>query len=1130
MRIQAHYLAFALLVSCSTGRPESGLDPDLFNRTSPVIGEDPRGLPFVVFPTDQIPSWVHVAVDGRAGIAWTPRVGKRTAMLVPITEFSPRVDAVVTLLDSPQFSGIGTGSGGAVNWFDSAYNGPVVVVPQVLKRADLAATWVRAVATAKDGRLDDIDGLLPDQYLVIPQPSHSTPCRFAIIGDAVQNAPAGCNVLPAAISAPAGVTSFHAAPVFTRLGVDIATWKTGNTWVTAVPAARMIRGIPLSPVAEPWMAYSAEASESSGLGVQATQDGQPLIAAYWLTKSNATPEALLRISDLNAAAGRSTWSEIQLTINESGLQPESALALARAAAIDDRLDDAQDLAALAYSSAASLSAPASGLLAGSAAELLATTFRRKGDLKVAQQWARTATESYGQVGDALRVANAELMLAGLFLEAGDLDNAERLASNSRSRFFHGGDVWDSALVESRLAEIQDLADKTEDAATMAAYSSERFLALGDTLAAARVAVTRNLISENSDGNFEYFDAATASGDRETAFEAASALAQKKTDVRRASELIGALARFDGFQVDPVTELRANRAWKNLCAISEAVVGGLEPQELDTIRGRCGLTPTDAAVASYPQVLQQAYEALRQGRLDEASAGATAVAELSKDDFTGLTHAKILEASILWAKKEDGSNKIQEAIERVEAATDPALVARTLGQLASETAVQGQWTAAAALLGGAIATCARTGQIDERRVFAIQQVEALHSAGEFQNVIEASDRTRPWLVNSGARGMASRLRLEAFAVDASKRMGVAAPPSDILFTEAEPAVAQTAHIEFAEFAYQRRDTAAAQFHLSEAQKLGSDIRIDVLKRLILTATDFPAAGADAMFLLNGGATRSELFALATAFAQTQDEFLKVEALAKKLGDSREGQAAMAEVSLRRGTLVRLTTHAPTGSETCVLALSVAQNNAAGLIDLRRCADLGTARSAEAEAILGKPVSDDLYRRQALVVAELQPKQPLDEKKLQRLEDKVSKTREAGGEPLRAAFKDWISYEIATGRGAEASKHVDDASTVVITHAPTAVADVEMLRLRALAAAGSWPAAFQHALRTMNELQLDGNEGAEVAFTSARIALVVGAREVARTWLDLAASLVVKNPTLTRRIQDTATLFLLPTIAK
>jgi len=379
-------------------------------------------------------------------------------------------------------------------------------------------------------------------------------------------------------------------------------------------------------------------------------------------------------------------------------------------------------------------------------------------------------------------------------------------------------------------------------------------------------------------------------------------------------------------------------------------------------------------------------------------------------------------------------------------------------------------------------------------------------------------------------MASRLKLEAYVTDASKRVGVAAPQSQTLFSEADPAVAQNAHIEFAEFAYQRRDNASAQQHLAEAQKHGSDVRIDVMKRLILAATDFPVAGADAMFLLNGGATRSELFALASAFAQTHDEFLKIEEMAKKLGDSREGQAAAAELALRKGTLARLSTHAPSASETCVMALSAAQNSPGGLDKLRRCADLNTARGVEADAILGVLVAHDLYRRQAQLVAELQPKEALDEKKLKRLEDKVSKTREAGGEPLRNAFKDWISYEIATGRGAEASKHVDDASTVVITHAPTAVADVESLRLQALAAAGHWPEAFQHALRTMNEVTLDGNDGAELAYISARIALVVGAREVARPWLDLAGSLVVKNPSLARRIQGTATLFLLPTIAK
>lgn len=1130
MRIQAHYLAFALLVSCATGQPESGLDPNLFTRTTPVIGKDPRGLPFVVFPTDQIPSWVHVTVDGRAGIAWTPRVSERTAMLVPITAFSPDKNAVVTSLSAPQFDGVGTGEAGNVTWSETPYNGPVIIVPHVLERADLQTSWIRAVATAENGRLNDVDGVLPDQYLVIPQPPRGTACRFAIIGSAVEHAPSDCALLPGPIPAPTGITSFHAAPVFTRLGVDMATWKVGAQWVTGVPSARSVRGIALSPVAEPWTASSALASESAALGIRATQDGQPLVAAYWLTKSNETMEASLRISDLNAASGRSTWSEIQLTLNESALRPESALALARAAAIEDRLDEAQELASLAFTSAASLSAPASGLLAGSAAELLAVVFRRKGDHKLAFQWARTASESYGQVGDALRVARAEFIMAGISLENGDLAEAERLASNARSRFFHGGDVWHSALAEARLAEIQFREGKTAEAATMAGYASERFLEMGDTLAAARVAVTSNLITDNPAGIFEYFDAAAASGDRETAYEAASALALEKADVRRGLELIVALAAFDAFQVDPITEFRANQAWSNLCAISEALVTGLDAQTLETITTRCGQTPTDAAVASSPKLLDQAYEALRAGRLDEASAGAAAVAELSKADFTGAAQANILEASILWAKNQDGTPKIQEAIQRVENATAPALVARTLGQLASDTSSQGQWKAAAEVLGGAVAACARTGQIDERRTFAIQRVEALHAARDFASVIEASNQSRPWLANSGARGMASRLRLEALAVDASKRLGIVAPPSDALFAEAEPAVAQNAYIDFAELAYERRDNPGAQINLSQAQKLGSDVRIDVLKRLILASTDFPAAGADAMFLLNGGATRSDLFGLASAFAQTHDEFLKIESLANKLGETPEGQAARAELALRSGTLSQIATRTPSANETCILALSAAQNRPTGLDDLRRCAELGSARGIEADAILGLPVSHDLYRRQAQLVVELQPKQPLDEKKLKRLEDQVSKTREAGGEPLRKAFNEWISYEIATGRGADASKHVDDASTVVITHAPTAQADVERLRLQAMAAAGNWPTAFQHALRMMNEAVLDGNDGAELAYISARIALVVGAREVARPWLDLAASLVVKNPSLSRRIQDTAKLFLLPTTAK
>ena len=504
MRIKAHYLAFALLVSCATGQPESGLDPNLFTRTTPVIGKDPRGLPFVVFPTDQIPSWVHVTVDGRAGIAWTPRVSERTAMLVPITAFSPDKNAVVTSLSAPDFDGIGTGTAGNVVWSKTPYNGPVVIVPNVLQRADLQTSWIRAVATADNGRLNDVDGVLPEQYLVIPQPTHGTACRFAIIGAAVEHAPSSCSLLPGPISAPKGITSFHAAPVFTRLGVDMATWKVGDQWVTGVPSARTIRGVALSPVAEPWTAASAPASESAALGIQATQDGQPLVAAYWLTKSNGTPEASLRISDLNAAAGRSTWSEIQLTINESALHPESALALGRAAAIEDRLDQAQEMARLAYSSSSSLSAPTSGLLAGSAAELLAVVFRRKGDLKLALQWACTASESYGQIGDVLRVACAEFIMAGISLESGDLAEADRLASNARSRFFHGGDVWHSALAEARLAEIQFREGKTAEAATMAGYASERFLEMGDTLAAARVAVTANLISNNPQGIFEYF--------------------------------------------------------------------------------------------------------------------------------------------------------------------------------------------------------------------------------------------------------------------------------------------------------------------------------------------------------------------------------------------------------------------------------------------------------------------------------------------------------------------------------------------------------------------------------------------------------------------------------------------------
>jgi hypothetical protein len=196
------------------------------------------------------------------------------------------------------------------------------------------------------------------------------------------------------------------------------------------------------------------------------------------------------------------------------------------------------------------------------------------------------------------------------------------------------------------------------------------------------------------------------------------------------------------------------------------------------------------------------------------------------------------------------------------------------------------------------------------------------------------------------------------------------------------------------------------------------------------------------------------------------------------------------------------------------------------DAETCEASSSPSSLQLRAVWGDDLTHDLYKRQADLSREFRPvATEARATELTRREEAVTAARTKGGAALKKAFREWITYEMAIGRAADAVKHIDEASAMVLELAPDAQTEIALLRLNAMAAANQWGPAFQHGLRIMAEAKLEGNDGAELALTAARVALVVGAREVARSWLVTAADLVRKNPPLARRIQATAESFFL-----
>lgn len=1109
MRIRASLLGMALFASCASGQPETGLDPALYQNTQPVIGEDPRGLSFVVFPSTTVPTWVKITQDGRSHLAWMAQVDDRTAMLVPVSAFSPKKDAQIQPLSTPEFEGIGIGEGEQVRWTGPGYEGPVAVLPEQLSRTDLTNPWVVAVGTVKNNRLENVSGNLPGRYLVVPQPVHDAPCQFVVLDDLPLQVN-GCQKQPTSnVAWTRGATTFHAAPLFTRLNVDIAAWQLDDTYFTSVSTPVTVNGLPLAAVAEPWPVKAPGLLSAAATGQWAVQAGQPLIAAYWLT--HASSDHATRISDLYAAAGRGTWAQISLTVPRNGLTPETSLALARAALIEDRLEDAQAYAQLAFDESTRLYEPASGLVRGQAAGILALVAANQSRPELAAQWARKAAESYAEVGDDLRAASMELEAAGWWARAGDLAAAQKNASDARSRFFHGGAIWHSARAESRLAELTALQGDVQEASKLATYAVERFSALGDPIAATQAKLVQHFVAGERLAIEEYMNAGLASGDAVLARDAASLLTLLNLKVEESPNVVAALAKADHLDVDAVGRFRISQAWRAVCALGPALSPGDEAAAV--YARRCSRSPQDAAAATVDRVLLEGFEALNDRDIAAARRNLQAAQELAGNDPNAKRQTRVLEASIVRAAGEDVETFIARTAADMTATTEPALMARSLGQLATDAAEHGQNAVAVDFLDEAIIAATRAGQLDERRDHALFRIELLHQDRRYNDVIVAATQSQKWFESAGVRGISSLVRSSILAHDAARRLGQTPQPLVLDTLPADQAGA--AHLQLAEHAYLRSDFVEAQTWIARAD---DSPQVTILRTLIQASQDFNSAGIQAIDLVKAGATHPDLVDLALARARTAEEFAEL----KGVLTTPEGKALAA---LREGTQPETPTTQP-----CLAAWQRLQSGASmddrAFDDAEICEALSSPSSLQLRAMWGDDLTHDLYRRQAELSRDFRPvATEARATELTRREEAVTAARTKGGAALKKAFREWITYEMAIGRAADAVKHIDEASAMVLELAPDAQTEIALLRLNAMAAANQWGPAFQHGLRIMAEAKLEGNDGAELALTAARVALVVGAREVARSWLVTAADLVRKNPPLARRIQATAESFFL-----
>ncbi|MEZ4460383.1 MAG: hypothetical protein R3E66_11790 [bacterium] len=809
------------------------------------------------------------------------------------------------------------------------------------------------------------------------------------------------------------------------------------------------------------------------------------------------------------------------------MTPETALSLARVAAITDDLNKATELAYVAYEGARQMTGPASGLLAGRAADLMVVVATRQANAKLASEWAKTAAECYADVGDELRMATAELALAGLAYRNGDFATAIGAAGSARSRYFYGGDVWDSALVEYRLAEIHHAAGDASTANELSGYAVERFAEMNDSLAQTRASVVMTSIAGDRERVREYLSLATKTGDVQTAWEAASLLAldgpmaagDPARNVQDSLTLMTALAAFDGQSVDPIGAARADKAWAALCGGASAVSADGDASTQEVIRRRCGQQRSvDFVAAAWPSLVEQAYQHLQNRDVESAKKAAAALPPLVEGDAMGGIQLAVLDAAIKSELGQNPEDAIRAVVATVEKDMDPAIAGRTLAQIAAELIRFDQQKPAVPLLSGAIAAATQMGQMDDARAYTIQRIEVLHAIDDWAQVVASAAEARPLLETAGSRGQASRLHVASLQRDAAARAGQPLADPEGLFLDASDAVAEDARLEFAWRAYDRNDFAEAIAMASKLKATSNDA--SVLRVLLDAIQDLKGSQLKALGLIEGGQFHPDLFVIAAGAAPTAAQFDAVRRIAHEWANPDERTEAIAVVGRIDDTVDPNMVSAlrRTDRNECLRALIDMQKGQTALRDCRTTTPL----QLEIDAMRGKPVATALYQQRARLVQEWNPVTASDPRKIEKLELAVSKSREIGGKPLQTAFAAWISYLIATGQTADAVARLDEAAPMVLERAPESELEITLLRLNALGADGQWGPAYALALSAMNETTAAGDDLARLAILSAKVALVVGAREVARGWLSRPTT---RNPSLSTGIQDLAQRFLL-----
>lgn len=852
--------------ACRTTRPEAGLPARTFDGPMPQVVSNDRGLWFLVSDPDvAMTQWVVIG-DEAPELHFAVQRGQRTAQLMPATPFAyPSLDArrgktapvrwVSTPGEAkvPDTVGYHPGQPGApLSWTTQAP--PEGTRLALVNLGEDGIPSIRGIGILQGGRLTstELSEGSRGPYLVLPDGPALAEHTFRV-GNVTSKEwrVEGVTITDVAAELPEAAPSrFLLQPAATRLGVHalVTYGPTGSVVVTSAEPV-VHEGLALAITEDPFEVPTERVPQAIR-GLKALDAGHYLTAVFHLAHANVTSsgsELAGRLRGLEplAVAGYVDWIRAAALGPAEGLDADVALYLARAHFLSGDYERADDFASRAIDRFSYWGAPRGTLGAARARLLRARLAARNSEWDTAFDEAIVASEAYATAGDAMRAAEAELLAATFALHGMNAKRALKAATLARSRFFHGGSEFWSGFAEIALADIYRRIGEVREAEKMARFAALRFEELGDPVARNRARIAEGRVRAESipaQGLREIrigLERATQSGDRVGAVDASSSLVVLGS---RGPDEVGVLglALLRGLDRvdDPLLRSRASQALALLCG-TEGFVERLakargSAAEVSSAQAACEVNAAAPSAVALSALLTQGWNALAAGELDEARS----VLEQAQGASTEETrlNAPLQAAEVFFLSSAvdragavgQGEQALTSGLQLLASSVDPTRLAQTEADFARRFAGRGQIALAADLLRAAMAVAGEQKQTELRRELALERVELLHSAADWDAARDAIRDAEPILETAGAAGAALLARLWAYDADVLERLGRTAD-AGIARQKAEKAASETEGVQRvslalfeARLALDRGDLDDARTLLGRAQSLEASL--------------------------------------------------------------------------------------------------------------------------------------------------------------------------------------------------------------------------------------------------------------------------------------------------------------------